>query len=344
MPITAKELAQKLNLSPAAISMALNNKPGVSIATKKLVLETADKYGYDFSRLAKKHNIKGNICFIMYKKHGAIVGDTYFFSELVSGITLGCKQFDYKINIYYIDESNGEIIGQLEEVRNSDCSGIIVLGTEMAPLDLKPCLKLPVPLVLLDTYFNTISCDSVLINNVQGAYLATSHLIKKIKKQPGYLHSSYTIANFSERSNGFYNAVRAHGMSASNSIVHLLSPSLDGAYADMKVLLKNGEKLAECYFADNDLIAIGAMKALKEYGYKIPHDIAIVGFDNIPTCKVIEPNLSTIHVPKTYMGVMAVSRLVSLMNDPKASPIKLEIGTSLIERLSSDISPVSKKG
>ena len=337
MSITSKELAKLLNLSPAAISMALNNKPGISTATRKRVLETADQYGYDFSKLAEKHNLKGTIYFIIYKKHGAVVSDTPFFSEVSEGVAAGCKKADYKLKITYIYGDEEDVAAQLEEIRYSDCIGLIVLGTEMHPQDLKPFQKLPLPFVLVDTYFETITCDCVLINNVQGAYLAASHLIKKTKKQPGYLHSSYDIGNFAERNSGFFKAIRAHGMSSAQSIVHRLTPSMEGAYADMKEIIAQGETLASCYFADNDLIAMGAMKALKEAGYKIPGDIAIAGFDNLPFSKVIEPALTTIHVPKHYMGEMAAERLITLLHDAAAAPVKIEISTSLVERRSTDL-------
>jgi len=330
--ITAKELAKKLNLSAAAVSMALNNKPGVSTATRKLILEAANKYGFDFTRITDKHPISGCIYLVFYKKHGAVVTDNPFFSHLSEGIDIGCKKAGYKMKISYIYEDEETIEKQLESIQYSDCIGIILLGTEMNPQDLKPFLKLPLPFVLLDTYFETISCDCVLINNAQGAYLATSHLIKKTKKQPGYLKSSYQISNFTERSGGFYKAIRDHGMSTSKSIVHKLTPSIEGAYADMTELINNGEELSTCYFADNDLIAVGAIKSLKQKGYRIPQDIAIVGFDNIPISSVIEPSLTTIHVPKQYMGEIAANRLITILNDPAASPTKTEIATTLIHR------------
>ena len=102
----------------------------------------------------------------------------------------------------------------------------------------------------------------------------------------------------------------------------------------MKEILNAGEKLAPCYFADNDLIAVGAMKALKEYGYRIPEDIAIVGFDNIPMSTIIEPALTTIHVPKQYMGKIAVQRLITLLTEKGTQPVKIEISTQLVERKS----------
>ena len=332
MTITAKELAKKLNLSAAAVSMALNNKPGVSTATRKLVMDAAVEYGYDLSRISEKHTTGGNIYFVLYKKHGAVVADTPFFSELSDGIVLGCKDAGYKVKISYIYGDEGDVEEQLEEIQYSDCVGIVLLGTEMTPEDLKIFKKLPIPFVLLDTYFETVDCNYVLINNVQGAYLAASYLIKKTKKQPGYLKSSYPIGNFAERNSGFFKAVRAYGMASSKSIVHSLTPSIDGAYADMKEILENGEELAPCYFADNDLIAVGAMKALKEFGYSIPEDIAIVGFDNIPLSRIVEPSLTTIHVPKQYMGEMAAKRLITILKEKGTRPVKIEIATQLIER------------
>ncbi|MCC8017114.1 MAG: LacI family DNA-binding transcriptional regulator [Lachnospiraceae bacterium] len=332
MGITAKELARELNLSEAAVSMALNNKPGVSTATRQKVLIAAEKNGYDFSRISDKHITQGAIYFVIYKKHGTVVTDTPFFSQVSDGISLGCKKKNYKIKISYVYEDEDTIEKQIDDLRYSDCCGVILLGTEMTAADVPPFLALPFPVVLLDTCFDEVPCDYVLINNVQGAFLATGYLIRKCKKQPGYLRSAYPIRNFAERANGFYQAIRSAGFSASKSIVHHLTPSVEGAYADMTEIIRSKEELAPCYFADNDLIAVGAMKALKENGCRIPDDISVIGFDNLPVSSVIEPGLTTIHVPKEYMGETAANRLISLLKNPKQPPVKTEIHTTLFKR------------
>lgn len=107
---------------------------------------------------------------------------------------------------------------------------------------------------------------------------------------------------------------------------------MEGAYADMLEIIKNGEELASCYFADNDLIAVGAIKALKENGYRIPQDIGIVGFDNLPLGSVIEPALTTIHVPKQYMGEAAAQKLIDLLHTTGQPPTKTEVSTMLVKR------------
>lgn len=333
MGITAKELAKKLNLSETAISMALNNKPGVSTETRKRVLEEAEKYGYDFTRISRRSPVSGRIYFAMFKKHGAVVTDTPFFAEVSEGIQQKCKEEGYKLNICYL-EGDDTLGKQIDDIRYSDCIGLILLGTEMTKEDFVYFKNLNFPIVLLDVSFDWLKHDCILINNDQGAWLATDYLIQRTKKQPGYLHSAYSIPNFEERANGFYRAVRSHGLSPSKSVVHRLTPSIEGAFADMLTILEQNEDIAPCYFADNDLIAVGAMKAFIRCGYRIPEDVSIIGFDNMPMCSYIEPSLTTINVPKRYMGEMATGRLIEIINAKQFVPIKLQVNVNLVKRRS----------
>ena len=332
MSITAKELAAMLSLSEAAVSMALNHKPGVSTATRNRVIEAAQKYGYDFTK-KKLSPMKGTLCMVIYRKSGAVVSETPFFSALSEGVSIGCKRAGYDLVIRYLYEDE-DFEEQLYLLSSSAFSGLILLATEMEELVLKRFSRLHIPFVILDTYVDSLEYNSVLINNIQGAYLATNYLISKRKAQPGYLRSSYNIGNFLERADGFYKAIRANGMSTAKSVVHRLTPSQEGAYEDMKALLAAGEEPASCYFADNDLIAIGAMTALKEAGYRFPEDIAIIGFDDLPVCEYFDPPLTTVHVPIHYMGEIATERLIHLVENPSALPVKIEIGTQLKKRKS----------
>jgi len=335
MAVTAKTLAKVLGISEAAVSLALNHKPGVSTLTRKRVFAAAEEYGYDFTRLrlAEPGKSGGSIYFVIYKKHGAVVADTPFFEQLSEGVDEMCKHLPYYLNIHYLHDQD-DIPSVLSDWKRLGCRGLILLGTEMQNQDLQFFLNAEIPMVLLDNYFEEIEVDSVLINNIKGAYTATDYLIRKCRCQPGYLHSSYSIHNFEERADGFYKAIRKNGMSTSRSIVHRLTPSVEGAYADMKELLSRNEPLAEAYFADNDLIAAGAVRALKEYGYKVPKDIAVIGFDNMPICTYMDPQLTTIHVPKQYMGRMAVQRLHTLIESPNEVPVKISISTTLEKRKS----------
>lgn len=334
MSISAKELSKILNLSEAAVSMALNNKPGVSTMTRKKVVETATQYGFDFTR---KHNFskfkstERNISFIIFKKHGAVVTDTPFFNQLTDSIEQSCRKLYCQLHISYL-YGDADIERQFNNLSFYD--GIILLGTEMKKEDFYPFSRIKTPIVVLDTYYHNLNFDCILINNFQGAYQATNFIIEKTKSQPGYLHSSYSIVNFDERSDGFYKAIRENGMSSSKSPVLSLTPSLDGAYHDMLDLLNHGEEPSRCYFADNDLIAAGVMKALKEKGYHIPNDVAIIGFDDMPFCTYIEPPLTTVSVPKQYMGEIAVKRLIHIIDSSDNYSLKTQVSTTLVNRKS----------
>ncbi|MFG6366674.1 LacI family DNA-binding transcriptional regulator, partial [Schaedlerella sp.] len=156
MKITAKELAAKLNLSPAAVSIALNGRHGVSTETRKRVLDAAEKYGYDFTRISEKKRASGTVYFCIYKKHGAVVGDTPFFSQVSEGIASGCKKAEFRMKVTYLYEDS-ELEREIEEIQFSDCVGMILLGTEMMPEDYTHFSHLPFPVIFLDTSMEGIA-------------------------------------------------------------------------------------------------------------------------------------------------------------------------------------------
>ena len=338
MAISAKELAQILNVSPATISMVLNHKPGISSATRTRILEAAREYGYDLSKYSSYPEETKNICFVIYRKSGKVVADTPFFSELTEGISNACKSKNLNLNISYI-YGNEPVASQINDLYEKDYHGILLLATEMSKEDFTPFLNQPCPLEVLDCYYEGLLLDTVLINNVQGAFMAVSHLAEAGFTEIGYLKSSFRIANFEERADGFFKALRHYNIKKNSGYVLELAPSMENAYLDMKALLEQGISLPQAYFADNDLIAAGAMRALKEAGIRIPEDISVIGFDDIPICNFLSPALSTMQVQRQDFGALAIEQIQSKINTPSRSPVKLELSTSLIVRES-----VAKKG
>lgn len=334
MSITAKELAKKLGLSETAVSMALNNKPGVSTKTRQEVIRLAEACGYDFTRIKKNIKNTGSIYVISYKAHNAILSYAPIFDELFEGIKIECQRDNYKVKIIQFYEKTDSLEDCFADLRISDCAGIILIGTEMRQDVCKQFLALNYPIILLDTYFDSLECTSVHINNVQGAYLATDYLISLRNSQPGYLQSTYSIPNFKERFEGYTKAIKENGMSPSRSIVHKLSPSIENAMADMLEIIDRKDDLASSYFADNDMIAIGALKAFKLRGYKVPEEISIIGFDNISESRIIEPALTTMDVPRLYIGQTAAKILIEQVQTKRIYPTKIEISAKMVKRFS----------
>ncbi len=330
MAISAKELAAIVGVSPATISMVYNNKPGISAATKELVLKAAEEYGY-VNKKAEKAKAASVIQFVTYKKHEQIVADTPFFSALTEGISQECAQQNCVLHMSYVHE-NDAIAEQIEALKKVDCIGILLLATEMSPENFALFSDISVPMVVLDCYYDDLDYDCVLINNTQGAYAATRHLIAAGHRSIGYLHSSVDCGNFSERGDGFYKALRSAGLSVSDAPLHLLSPTSQGGYQDMVAALAQKPRLATAYFADNDIIAAAAMKALLEAGYRIPEDVSIIGFDDMPLCDMMTPALSSMHVQKKELGAVAIRQLLRRIKNPVQASSKVSFGTTLVQR------------
>lgn len=334
MALKLKDVADRLNISTATVSLVLNNKPGVSEETRQRVLKLIQELGYDTNILSKpalKNN--KNIRFVIYKKHGKVVSDTPFFSTLMEGIEQEARKDGYNLVITYVTESENkqEVLRIIEE---NPLEGMIILATEMLPEDLQPFTRLGIQLVILDRYFKGESLDTVMINNTEGAYEATKHLIDMGHSEIGYLHSTVRIKNFEERKEGYSQALKDYAIKENKKYMFNLGSTLEDAYVDMSNILKSDQERPTAFFADNDIIAFGAIKAIKEYGLKIPEDISIIGFDDMPFCEIIEPALTTVKVYKQRMGMLAVKRLLEKLEGNAPEFIKLEIGTELVVRKS----------
>ncbi len=334
MSVTAKQIAEKLHLSQTAVSMALHNRPGVSRETRTLVLKTAEELGYDFTRLYRENRLEGSVYVVLYRSSNAILSYTPIFDEYLEGIRRIVEKEKLRTKVLQIWEKSDDIERTLEEIRGSDCIGVVLIGTEITASVCRRFTALSVPVVLLDTYLEDVDCDCVLINNETGAYLAADYLISRAKCQPGYIRSSYRIPNFEERLVGYKKAIRSNGMSFSRSVIHELAPSFDGAFADMMQILESGEPLAGAYFCENDILAISVIKALRARGYQVPQDIAVIGFDNIQEARIVEPSLTTMDVPRIFLGESAARQLLFRIQNRVPTPVKTAVAPSLVKRFS----------
>ena len=126
--------------------------------------------------------------------------------------------------------------------------------------------------------------------------------------------------------------MRKYKLEVKNHYIITLSTTLNGAYQDMLAYLDKEPGLPTAFFVDNDMIALGAMKALQESGYRVPQDVSIIGFDDLPFCEIAVPRLTSLRVPKQEMGRLAVRRIVEMMQERSTAKTKIQICTEFIER------------
>ena len=329
MKFTVKDIATAANVSPATVSNALNNRKGVSEEVKQLVLKVAKEMGYAKETFMDRDALR----FVVFKRHGYVVSDTPFFLSLIEGIEKQSRAFGYELLISHANIKDADFKEVINSINTDFSSGIIVLATEMLSEDLELFRNIRVPVVLVDNCFRENIFDSVLINNTDAAYTATGFLIGSGHKNVGYLHSSVYINNFRFRKLGYLSAMEDYGLKADDRYELYLEPTMDGAYRDMKHLLESTDlNLPAAFFADNDIIAFGAMKAMLEKGITIPDDVSIIGFDDMPFCEMTNPRLTTVKVFKQDIGSIAVKRLMQKINGDEKIIQKTEVATELVIR------------
>lgn len=336
-----KDIAKSLNVSTATVSLVLNNKPGVGAETRERVLHYISENGLNINTRKYTLNNK-NVGFFIYKRHGKVVSDTPFFSQVIEGIEAEARKFGYNLSITYFkaEEETEQLSRYLSQ---NQPEGVVILATEMDRKDLAVFERMQIPAVYLDNEFEEEHVDSIFIGNERGSREAVEHLIAMGHRDVGYLHSAVHISNFDYRQKGYRRALEENGIAVNDENIFLLDSTIEGAYADMRRLLRSGVKLPSAVFADNDIIAVGAMKAMKEFGLRIPEEVSIIGFDDMPYCDLADPLLSTVHVSKKYMGRIAMHKLIERVQSrtKNDSYVKTEVGTELVLRRS--VSKVEKQ-
>lgn len=328
MAITAKKIAEKLNLSPSAVSLALNGKPGVSDSTRELVLAEAERLGYAKQKVTTAG--PQNIRFVIFlSNQREIIQETTFYSYILQGIEKYAKRYGYNVLVSYYRADEDSTL-QLNAI-SSDVTGLIILGTsiERSRLkELRPLFDLNLPMVLVDNYIEALGIDCVVTDNYRGSYNATKYLLGKGYTDLGYLRSKSKIDNFRRRQEGFFNACKEAALDE-NYIMIDVGISSQKAYNDMSEWLNNNQP-PRALLADNDVIATACTRALKAHGYRIPEDVAVIGFDNMPLCSMVEPPLTAIDVDKEMIGKTAVNLLHNRIAEFYSGAESINDGTLLV--------------
>jgi len=327
MKASIRQISEMTGFSQSTVSNALNNKKGVNPETARKIIETARECGYQMQK-----RVDG-IRLAIFKSGGQIVADTPFFSALIEGVESEGRKAGHEITLFNLDNRQPDYMQKLQSLLNDPSYAILLLATEMTENDIRPFQQCEAPLVLLDAWFEKYPFDTVLISNTDSVCQAVQYLLDCGHKNVGYLKGNVRIQNFKYREMGLHRALQRNGKSLNSAFVYNLTPTMEGAQKDMSALLSENHTLPTAFFADNDIIALGAMKAMIEFGIKIPEDISIIGFDDLPFCEISIPRLTSIRVNKEEMGRMAVRRLTEKIAEGNQQVItKIEICNILIKR------------
>jgi LacI family transcriptional regulator len=339
MPPRIVDIAKAAEVSPAAVSLALNNKSGVSTGVRQKIINIALSMGYKTAFTEQHRIINENITIRLLKiaKHGHIVNDRHnaFITEYMEGIEMGVKKRKYKLEVSFFDRVSIEEI--IESQRDTTVDGFIVLGTELNDHELFFFDELKKPIVFIDTYFSLSVYDCVDMDNVDGVFKAIQHFYNSGHRSIGLVRSSYEIRNFKMRESGFKEAMTYFSLPVQEKFIISVDPTLDGSIRDMGKYLGKNKALPTAFFCMNDIISYGIMRALRSNSVTIPGDISIIGFDDLPSSGISEPPLTTIRVSTQRIGERALEKLaerISLVQSSSVShvPENILISGKLVVR------------
>lgn len=327
--MTIRELSKLINVSPAAISIVINEKKGVSDETREKVLAAMQKYNYH-PKQRKREVENRNVLVLKYYRSGFFVEENQgFIASILDTIEsrLQKEKLNMVLRVYKEDFEKF-----LVETDLSQYEGIILIGTEFTPESYPLLDSIHIPYVVVDNVCPHIVCNSICMNNDENVYIAIEYLKRCGHKSIGYIGGNVYSENFQNRKKGFIESVKTLDLDYIKEHTYMISPTMVGAYNDMLELLESIDSLPDCFFAANDTIALGAIKALKEKGFKVPRDVSIIGFDDIPYSAVSSPALTTVHVQRKQIGKLAVEQLLKIKKDKKHKAIKTLITGNLIIR------------
>ncbi len=310
--VTLKDIAKIAGVSVNTVSRALNDKPDISKETKKKILKIAKELNYtkDFtaSSLRRKES----------KIVGVILADSAnpFYSEVLKGIETASKDYGYNIILINSERSYEQEASAINILLSRRIDGLLLSPVQEKIDDIKELIKLKIPLVIFARHFEDLPVNEVGSNDIKAGYLATSHLIergaRKILMIDGYLHKSPARL----RLEGYKKALSEHGIPFKEELIIVGDIGMEDGEKAINKALSQGIKF-DGVFAYNDILALGAMKALKEKKIKIPKDVKIVGCDDIMFSSVTTPSLTTIKIQKFQIGYEAFKLLIKVLRGRK---------------------------
>lgn len=331
MKITIKDIAKMAGVSTATVSMVLNNKDEhISELTKEKILQIAKEYNYVPNTMARSLVTKQT------KTIGLVIPDIAnpFFPEIARGAEDKANEAGYNIIFCNTDDNIEKEQRYVDMLSEKMVDGIIFTASSDRNYWLDKLHKQSIPIILLDRDIPLNgNVGRIVVNNQQGTYEGTKYLIEKGYKEIAFINGNIANETAKNRLAGFKSAMQDHGVELRSERILEGSFKREWGYGAATWLLSQ-EIEFDAVVCGNDLIAIGAIRALKDAGKRIPQDVAVLGFDDIYMAKLVEPELSTISQPKYEMGYKASELLINMIEKKENMEQLIIFDTKLVIRKS----------
>jgi LacI family transcriptional regulator len=305
---TVKDIAKKLNVAVSTVSRAFNDKGDIKKETRELILKTAAEMGFRPNPIAKK----------LFQRRSFNVGviipefsSSPFFPNVIIGIQEVLFKAGYQVLIMQSNESAINELENIKSLENNMVDGIILsITSETSNFDyLRKMNDEGFPLVMFNRVTDELKVPQVVFDDYKWAFFATEHLIYQGYKKIFHFSGPKVLRLSRNRMQGFIDALKKHRIPVTpDMIIETGFMIADGERVMQKQI--DSQNLPEAIFCVNDTSAFGAMKILKKYGYRIPEDVALVGFTETVIAELLEPQLTSVAQPTFEMGRVAARLLI----------------------------------
>jgi LacI family transcriptional regulator len=327
---TIVDVARAAGVSTATVSRVLNNNPQVDPRLVATVLEVIRDLGYRPSRVARTLRTRHNRVWAL------IISDVRtgpFFADVVRGVEDVAYEAGYSLFLCNTDEDPVKEATYIELAVAENVGGVIL--TPSGPrTDLAPLLGSAVPVVLADRIIPDQVADSVLVDNVSGAYEAVNHLLAGGYRRIACITGPLTTTTGSHRYLGYAKAIEGYGLVVDDSLVRVADFRERGGRLAMQELLDNARR-PDAVFVTNHLMTIGALQAIVDAKLTIPRGIGVVSFDDMPWATLLRPTLTAVAQPAYDLGVESARLLLSRLGGYSGAARMVTLSTSLQVRGSS---------
>jgi LacI family transcriptional regulator len=310
MKVTIKEIAEKTGYSINTVSRALQDKSDVRASTKDLIREAARELGYIPNTLA------GSLRSRKTNTIGVISEDSSnpYFAEVILGIEDGARRHGYHMLLINAEEDTKQQQEALEVLLSRQVDGLLIVPAPGS--DPQVFTRLAKPFILVGRWLPGLTDHSVMTDDSAASQRVVELLLEKQHKDILFLTGPPSISSSIDRIEGSRRAVKAIGLEIRRELMVETDGHLYGGYMAISKVLQKGTHFT-AIVAFNDLVAIGAMRALKEHGIKIPSEVEIIGYDNLNVSQFTIYSLSTVDIPKHKLGVASFEELLKHIRAPE---------------------------
>lgn len=337
--VTIKEVAAAAGISFGTVSRVINNDVHVKAETRERVLQEMERLGYVVNRQARSlAGGKSNMIGVLAPDLG-----TGYIGEIIRGIDAELSLASYDMMLFTTHRAATKEANYVANLAKGMVDGLLLVLPRNPSDYIRILTRREFPFVLIDHQGNGDPCPAVGATNWQGAYNATEYLIKLGHTRIGFITGSLDLGAAMDRLNGYKSALRANHVPFSEALVYEGTFFQPDGFAGASALLDLPEP-PSAIFASNDVMAMGAMDAVRNRGLSIPDDISILGFDDIPQAELVRPALTTVRQPLEKMGRIATQMLLDKLKNPDKTTNRIELPTELIVRSSTSAPKMDRAG